>query len=80
MHFNHNSRVAFASKYAKKHNLIETAGTDFHHLGHEGMTALLTKREMKSSHDIVEVLKSGDYLLGIGGSILLVSMTSIDEI
>lgn len=70
MHPNHNSRVALASKYAKMHNLIPTAGTDFHHLGHEGMAALLTKRELKTSHDIVEVLKSRDYIFEIGGCAL----------
>ena len=71
MHPNHNSRVAFASKYAKKHGLIPTAGTDFHHLGHEGMAALLTQIEIKSSHDIVNVLRGCDYIFEIGDSILL---------
>lgn len=71
MHPNHNSRVALASKYAKKHNLIPTTGTDFHHPGHEGMAALLTQIEIKTSHDIVDVLRSGDYTFEIGGSILL---------
>lgn len=71
MHPNHNSRVALASKYAKTHNLIETAGTDFHHLGHEGMAALLTETEVKTSRDIVDVLRSGNYLFEIGGSILI---------
>lgn len=71
MHPNHNSRVAFASKYAKNHNLIETAGTDFHHPGHEGMAALLTEAEIKTSRDIVDVLKNGSYLFEIGGSILI---------
>ena len=36
MHPNHNSRVAVAAKYAKKHHLIQTVGTDYHHPGHEG--------------------------------------------
>lgn len=71
MHPNHNSRVAFASKYAKKHGLIPTAGTDFHHPGHEGMAALLTQIEIKSSHDIVNVLRGRDYIFEIGDSILL---------
>lgn len=71
MHPNHNSRVALASRYAKKHNLISTTGTDFHHPGHEGMAALLTQIEIKTSHDIVDVLRSGDYIFEIGGSILL---------
>lgn len=71
LHPNHNSRVAMASKYAKEHRLIETAGTDYHHPGHEGMTALLTETEIETSRDIVGVLRSGNYLFEIGGSILI---------
>lgn len=72
MHPNHNSRVALAAKYAREHGLIPTVGSDFHHIGHEGISALLTKTEIKTSNDIVDVLNSGDYLFEIGGSILLV--------
>lgn len=67
LHPGHNSRIAVAAKYAHKHNLIVTCGTDFHHENHQGMTALLTKTEMKTSHDIVNVLRSKDYLIEIGG-------------
>lgn len=66
-----NSRIAFAAKYAQKHNLTVTCGTDFHYEGHQGMTALLTKTEIKTSRDIVKVLKSRDYLIEIGGCIVL---------
>lgn len=72
MHPNHNSRVALAAKYAREHGLIPTVGSDFHHLGHEGVSALLTKTEIKTSGDIVDVLRSRDYLFEIGGSVLLV--------
>lgn len=71
MHPHHNSRVVFASKYAKRHNLIPTVGTDFHHLGHEGVSALLTKTELRTAKDIVEVLKNRDYLFEIGGCVLI---------
>lgn len=71
IHPNHNSRVALANRYARERNLIRTVGTDFHHLGHEGLSALLTKAEVKTSADIVEVLRSGDYLFEIGGSIVI---------
>ncbi len=71
MHPNHNSRVAMASKYAKEHGLIETAGTDYHHPGHEGMAALLTQTPIKTSQDIVDALRSRDYVFEIGGSILI---------
>lgn len=52
-------------------NLIPTTGTDFHHPGHEGMSALLTQTEIQTSKDIVDVLRSGDYIFEIGGSILM---------
>lgn len=71
MHPNHNSRVAVAAQYAKKHDLIATAGTDFHHPEHQGLTALLTDTELKDSHDIVNVLRSRDYLLDVGGFVVL---------
>ena len=71
LHPGQNSRVGFAAKYAKEHHLLVTCGTDFHHEGHQGMTALLTATEMKDSHDIVKVLKSRDYLIEIGGCIVL---------
>lgn len=71
MHPNHNSRVAFAAQYARKHQLLPTAGTDFHHPGHEGLAALLTEKEMKTSRDIVDLVRSRDYIFEIGGSIVL---------
>ena len=70
IHPHHNSRVALATKYAKQHQLIPTVGTDYHHPGHEGLSALLTKMELKTAEDIVRVLRSGNYLFDIGGSIL----------
>ena len=71
MHPNHNSRVALANRYAKEHGLITMAGSDFHHPGQEGVSALRTTWELKDSHDLVKVLKSGDYLFEISGSIVL---------
>lgn len=71
MHPNHNSRVALADQYAREHHLIPTVGSDFHHPGHEGVSALLTKTELRTSQDIVNVLRSGDYLFRVGRSIVL---------
>lgn len=71
MHPGHNSRVALAAKYAKEHDFIVTAGTDFHHEGHEGMAAVLTKTEIKNSYDVAKVLKERDYIFEIGKSIVL---------
>lgn len=71
MHPGHNSRIAFAAKYAKENDFIVTCGTDYHHPGHEGLTAMLTEKEMKTSADIAEILKSRNYLIEIGGTIVL---------
>jgi len=72
-HPGQNSRIGLAARYAKEHNLIVTCGSDFHHEGHQGTTALLTKTEMKSSHHIATVLKSGDYLIELGGTVICTS-------
>lgn len=71
MHPNHNSRVALADQYAREHHLLPIAGSDFHHLGHEGVSALLTKTELRTSGDIVNVLRNGDYLFRVGGAIVI---------
>lgn len=70
-HPGHNSRISIAAKYAKEHNFISTCGTDYHHPGHEGLVSMLTKTEMKTSHDIAAVLKSRDYLFEMNGFIIL---------
>lgn len=74
MHPGHNSRIGIASKYTKQNNLqIKTAGSDFHHkdVGHEGVSALRTKFLPSDTFELAEILKSGDYLLEIGGDSLI---------
>lgn len=75
MHPNHNSKIGLASVYAKEQNFpIITAGSDFHHLnvGHEGMSAIRTKVLPENSFALAEILKSGDYLLEIGRSNIII--------
>ena len=72
MHPNHNSRVAVASKYALEHkNFIVTAGTDFHHIGHEALGLTATKTLPKDSFEFAELLKSKDYIFILGGTVTL---------
>ena len=71
VHPNHNSRVAVAAKYAKKNDFIVTCGTDYHHLGHHGLSAILTKKPVENSFELSKVLKSRDYLFEVGGHIIL---------
>ena len=72
MHPNHNSRIGLAAKYAQKHNMIATCGSDFHHYGHECLCGILTKEPLKNSYDVANVLKSGDYNMTIGNFLLSV--------
>ncbi len=67
MHPGHNSRIGFAAQYAKEHDFIIMTGTDYHHFGHEGLCSILTKEPVCDSYKLAEILKSGDYLIDIGG-------------
>lgn len=67
MHPNHNSRVALAAKRAREEGLIMLAGTDYHHVGHEGLAALMTRTLPENSYQLAEILKSSDYVMNIGG-------------
>ncbi len=69
-HPNHNSRCSVAAQYAHEHNMIVTCGTDFHHPGHQGQIALLTKEPVVDSLQLAKVLKSRDYLFMTGGHII----------
>lgn len=72
IHPHHNSRIALASQIVSENkNLIATTGTDFHHEGHQGLSALLTKRELKNGADVTGILKSRDYLFKILDHIVL---------
>ena len=72
MHPNHNSRVAVASRYARAEGLdIVTVGTDLHHNGHEGVSALRTRVLPENEAELVALLRSKDYLFDIGGCPLL---------
>lgn len=69
MHLGHNSRVPKAVRYAADNGLdIVLAGTDFHEYGREGAAAVRTKIMPKDSFELAKLIKSGDYLLEIGGN------------
>ncbi len=67
MHPNHNSRIGFAAKYAREHNMIATCGSDFHHYGQECQCGILTQKPLESSYDVADVLKKREYTITIGG-------------
>lgn len=70
VHPGHNSRVAVAAKYAREHDFIVSAGTDYHHHGHEGLAGVLTPNVLKTSGDVALALRSRNYLLVVGGNII----------
>ncbi len=71
-HPNHNSRVAVAARVANaEENFITVAGTDFHHPTHQGLGAVRARFAPETSADIVKLLRSGDYLFEVGGSIVI---------
>ncbi len=72
MHPGHNSAIAFAAKYAKEHNLIKTGGTDFHHLGHEGMIAAVTKTIPENSFELADIIKRQDFIFDLSGNKILI--------
>ena len=72
LHPGHNSRVTVAARYAKEKNFpVVTIGTDLHHWGHEGGTALRTKVLPENEGQLVEILRSRDYLFEVGGCPML---------
>ena len=75
MHPEHNSRIGIASVYADNKNInLITAGSDFHHPNqkHEGVSALRSSYLPKDSFELAKLIKSGDYLLEIGRSNIVI--------
>lgn len=76
LHPGHNSRIGVAAKYAKEKGFaIKTAGSDFHHpnKNHECISAIRTRILPNDSFELAQILKSGDYLLEIGGDSLILA-------
>ncbi len=71
MHPGHNSKVAAAAKYAKENNFIITGGTDFHHLGHQGMCFIKTKEKPRDSFDLARIIKTRDYVFDVWGNTII---------
>lgn len=71
-HPHHNSRIALATQYAATHpQWIVTAGSDFHHAGHEALGCIRFKTLPTDSFELVNCLKSRDYVFDVSGSIIL---------
>ncbi len=72
VHLGHNSRNGLANQYAhRRDHFIKTCGSDFHEEGNQGLGAMRMKTLPEDSFGIAEILKSGDYLFDLSGSIIL---------
>ena len=71
MHPGHNSRIALSARRANADGLVKTGGTDFHHPGHQAACLMRTKSPITSESELYATLKSADFVLDIGGSIVM---------
>jgi hypothetical protein len=68
----YNPHTTATAKWAKQSNLsILVGGSDLHHAGGEGACLLRSKERPDSMESLVSILKSKDFALEIGGSIVL---------
>ena len=70
MHPNHESINGLALAYGKKHNHIITAGSDFHHDGHQARGLVLTKTLPEDSFGLASLLKARDFLFMLEGRVV----------
>ena len=71
MHPNHHAKPSIAFKYAKENNLLVSGGSDFHHKGHHALCLMRTEKEMKTSFDVAEALKSKTAIFDCSGHIII---------
>ncbi|MBE6787487.1 MAG: PHP domain-containing protein [Ruminococcaceae bacterium] len=55
---------------AREHNMYITAGSDSHHIGDVGTSAILTDFEIKTAEDYINAIKSGNYKIEVHGEIV----------
>lgn len=67
LHPRQKGATSFAAKFAREVGGVITSGSDFHHPGTAGMGGIYTAALPHSGAELVAVLRSGDYLLDIGG-------------
>ncbi len=62
-HRHHNSRNDFAKLWADAYGLRTVCGSDFHHDGDEGTGGMIFFEDIQNEKELVEALKSGNYLM-----------------
>ncbi len=71
LHPSHNGKIAIATRHAKLNNMLVTAGTDFHHDGHQALCLMRTANEIKDSYDVADAIKSRDIIFDCSGHIII---------
>lgn len=74
MHPKHNSRIGLAARWASENHVgVITAGSDFHNPVDCGcgLAALRTHSLPTDSYALAAMLKEGDYVLEVGGNIII---------
>lgn len=59
----HNSNNDIAKSWALKYEKLTTAGSDFHEKGDAGISGMYFDKEIKSTEDFIEALKSREYVM-----------------
>ena len=67
MHPGHNSRIALAARYAREHNMLISAGSDFHHPTQHALCSIMTKEPLENSYELAKVLKNRDFVIDVSG-------------
>ncbi len=60
---NHDSRNDFAEMWARRYNMIVTSGSDYHDDYHSPDAGILTEAPIRTSEELLSVLRSGNYEL-----------------
>ncbi len=70
-HPHHNGQIAAAVKYAKDNNMIISGGVDFHHEYQRKLFSVRCKKVPKSSYEVANLIRSGDFIFLLNDGIII---------
>ncbi|MBQ9120993.1 MAG: hypothetical protein IJY12_01365 [Clostridia bacterium] len=62
-HPHHNSNNDIAEAWAEKYGLLHSAGSDYHHERDVPTSGIISTRPIRTSKDLIDVLKTGDFTI-----------------
>lgn len=72
MHTGHNARNAKTIKRVKDDKIkVLTIGSDYHHEGGAGISAIRTKKPIKDTYELADALRKGDYVFDIYNDVII---------